>query len=58
VTLVGATAFKTETLPIAIFLNLSTARIEGAIAVTLVLLGLSFLTLLAFRWVTRGEVRA
>lgn len=51
VTLVGATAFKTETLPIAIFLNLSTARIEGAMAVTLVLLSLSFLTLLAFRWI-------
>jgi len=58
VTLVGATAFKTETLPIAIFLNLSTARIEGAIAVTLVLLALSFLTLLAFRWIVREEVRA
>ena len=58
VTLVGATAFKTETLPIAIFLNLSTAKIEGAIAVTLVLLALSFLTLLVFRWFTREEVRA
>lgn len=58
VTLVGATAFKTETLPIAIFLNLSTARIEGAIAVTLILLALSFLTLLAFRGFTREEVRA
>jgi len=57
VTLVGATAFKTETLPIAIFLNLSTAKIEGAIAVTLVLLALSFATLLAFRWFTREGVR-
>ncbi len=57
VTLVGATAFKTETLPIAIFLNLSTANIEGAIAVTLVLMGLSFATLLAFRWLAREERR-
>jgi len=55
VTLVGATAFKTETLPIAIFLNLSTAHIEGAIAVTLVLMGLSFATLLAFRSLAREE---
>lgn len=56
VTLVGATAFKTETLPIAIFLNLATARIEAAIAVSLILLGLSFLTLLAFRWAIHREV--
>lgn len=58
VTLVGATAFKTETLPIAIFLNLSTAHIEGAIAVTIILLALSFLTLFAFRWIAREEVRS
>jgi molybdate transport system permease protein len=58
VTLVGATAFRTETLPIAIFLNLSTAHIEGAIAVTIILLALSFLTLFAFRWIAREEVRS
>jgi len=56
VTLVGATAFKTETLPIAIFLNLAMARIDAAIAVSLILLGLSFLTLLAFRWTVRQEM--
>jgi molybdate transport system permease protein len=58
VTLVGATAFKTETLPIAIFLNLSTANVDGAIAVTVILLALSFLTLFAFRWIAREEVHA
>jgi molybdate transport system permease protein len=51
-------AFRTETLPIAIFLNLSTAHIEGAIAVTIILLALSFLTLFAFRWIAREEVRS
>ncbi|MBI2304945.1 MAG: ABC transporter permease [Chloroflexi bacterium] len=51
VILAGATAFKTETLPIAIFLNLSTIHIERAIAVTLILVGLSLVALLGFRWV-------
>lgn len=48
---VGATPFKTETLPIAIFLNLSTLEIQRAISLTLLLLGLSLVALLSFRWI-------
>jgi len=49
VTLAGATAMKTETLPIAIFLSLATADIEKAIAVIFVLLIIAVVALLAIR---------
>ena len=49
VTLVGATPFKTETLPIAIFLCLSSADVERAIAVILVLITIAAGTLLFIR---------
>jgi len=49
VTLAGATAMKTETLPIAIFLSLATADVEKAIAVIFVLIIISVVALLAIR---------
>ena len=49
VTLAGATAMKTETLPTAIFLSLATADVEKAIAVIIVLIIIAVLALLAIR---------
>jgi len=49
VTLAGATRFKTETLPIAMFLNLSVANLENAMAIILILLGLTVSVLLVSR---------
>ncbi|TCP43328.1 ABC transporter permease [Rhodovulum marinum] len=45
----GATRFHTETLPMAIFLNIASGRTDVAIACALVLLGLAFALLLAIR---------
>ncbi len=45
----GATRFKTEVLPIAIFLNMSVGKVEMALSVTLILLILATGALLAFR---------
>jgi len=49
VTLAGATAMKTETLPTAIFLSLATADVEKAIAVVFVLIIIAVVALLAIR---------
>jgi molybdate transport system permease protein len=49
VTLAGATALKTETLPTAIFLSLATADVEKAIAVIFVLVIIAVVALLAIR---------
>ena len=49
VTLAGATAMKTETLPTAIFLSLASADVEKAIAVILVLVVLAIVALLVIR---------
>lgn len=43
--LAGATKFKTETLPIAIFLNISTGELDQAIAVSFILLLISLIFL-------------
>lgn len=53
VTLAGATKFKTETLPIAIYLNLAGANIEKTVVLIWILLGVSFLVLLAVRYLDR-----
>ena len=45
-------AMRTETLPIAIFMQLSTANIEGTVALILILTALGFATLFAVRIVT------
>jgi len=49
VTLAGATAMKTETLPVAIFLSLATADVEEAIAVIFVLIIIAVVALLVMR---------
>lgn len=49
VTLAGATAMKTETLPIAIFLSLAAADVEKAIAVIFVLVVIAVAALLTMR---------
>ena len=45
----GATAFKTEVLSIAIFMNLAVADVHAALAVTLILMFISLVTLLLFK---------
>ncbi len=45
VTLAGATRMKTETLPIAIFLNLATANVEKAVATVIILILIAVIVL-------------
>lgn len=45
----GATRFKTETLPMAVYLNIATGETEAAIACALMLLVIAFALLLALR---------
>jgi molybdate transport system permease protein len=57
VTLAGATRFKTETLSIAMFLNLSVADLDSAMAIILILLVLTVLVLFVSRKIVyRGDV--
>ncbi|MBL7211588.1 MAG: ABC transporter permease subunit [Desulfobacteraceae bacterium] len=49
VMLAGATKMKTETLPIAIFLNLATADVEKAVAVIFILIAISASALIVLR---------
>jgi len=49
ITLVGATRMKTETLPIAIYLNLANADIEKAMAIVIILVAISLTTLIILR---------
>ncbi len=58
VTLAGATKFRTETLPIAIFLKLATADVEGAIAAVMILVVLSIVLLVGVRKSFGGAVGA
>jgi len=46
---VGATRFKSEVLPIAIFLNMSIGNVEMALSVTVILIVLAIIALLSFR---------
>jgi molybdate transport system permease protein len=48
--LAGATRMKTETLPIALFLNMSTGDIELAIAAAIILIGISLASLLVLEY--------
>ena len=57
VTLAGATAMKTETLPVAIFLSLATADVEEAIAVIFVLIIIAVAALLIMRKITGRRYR-
>ena len=57
VTLAGATRFKTETLPIAIYLSLSSGDIPLTVALIIILLVVAFTTLLSLHVVRGGKVR-
>jgi len=52
VTLAGTTMFKTETLPVAIFLSLASADLEKAIAVIFILIFIAVASLLTIRKIT------
>jgi len=56
VTLAGATARKTETLPIAIYLSFATADVEKAVAVIFVLIAIAGAALLTLRWIGGRDV--
>ncbi|MDN7024709.1 molybdate ABC transporter permease subunit [Methanoculleus sp. FWC-SCC1] len=46
--LAGATVMKTETLPIAVYLNISTGELNEAIAASVILIGIALVSLLVF----------
>ncbi|KUG19183.1 molybdenum transport system permease protein modb [hydrocarbon metagenome] len=46
--LAGATRMKTETLPLSLFLNMSTGKLEYAIAAATILIMISVVSLYAF----------
>lgn len=54
--LAGATRFHTETLPMAVYLNIATGETDVAVACAMILLGVAFVLLLALR-VLRVPVR-
>lgn len=56
ITLAGSMAMKTETLPVAIFMRLATADIEGTVALILILVSIGFTTLYGVRLLTRKGV--
>lgn len=49
----GATRFRTETLPIAVYLNISSGEIEIALSCALVLVSVAFMLLLVLRCLSR-----
>ncbi len=53
-TVAGSMAMNTETLPIAIFMRLSTADIEGTVALILILISIGITLLYAVRLLTRN----
>jgi molybdate transport system permease protein len=55
VTLAGATQYKTETLPVAIFLSLATADVEKAVAIICILIVLAFAALAGLRVFTENR---
>ena len=55
VTLAGAMKMKTETLPVAIFLNLATANVEKAVAVIFVLIAIATIALIILRKMTSAR---
>lgn len=55
ITVAGTMAMKTETLPIAIFMRLGSADIEGTIAMILILISVGLATLCIVRLLTRRE---
>jgi molybdate transport system permease protein len=58
ITLAGTMAMRTETLPVAIYMRLASANLEGAATLILLLVGIGLLTLFLIRHLARGAVRA
>jgi len=56
-TVAGAMAMKTETLPTAIFMRLSTANVEAAVTLIIIVVGVGFSTLYIARLFSRGRER-
>ncbi len=56
ITIAGTMAFKTETLPIAIFMRLASADIEGTVALILILIIIGLLTLYSVRLLNKKEI--
>jgi len=50
----GAIRFKTETLPIAVYLNISSGELGTALSCAWVLMAAGFVLLLALRWIGQG----
>jgi len=55
ITIAGSMAMKTETLPIAIFMRLSSAEIEGTVVLILILVSIGLSILYAVRFLSRGN---
>lgn len=53
----GATRQRTEVLPVSVYLELSVGNIEGAVAVSLVMIAVSVVVLVTVRVLIRGHVR-
>lgn len=53
ITIAGSMAIKTETLPIAIFMKISSADIEGTAVLILILVAIGFMTLYVVRLLTK-----
>lgn len=56
ITVAGTMAMRTETLPVAIYMRLSTADIEGTVALIVLLLVIGLGSLFLVRWVSRKRV--
>lgn len=56
ITVAGTMAMRTETLPIAIYLRLSSADIEGTVALIVLLLLIGLGALFLARWISRKQV--
>lgn len=56
ITVAGTMAMRTETLPIAIYMRLSSADIEGTVALILMLLVIGLGSLFLVRWVSRKRI--
>ena len=55
VTIAGAVKGKTETIPVSIYLNLASVRIEKAVALMIMIVGLAAVVLISIRILTRKK---
>jgi molybdate transport system permease protein len=53
----GATRQRTEVLPVSVYLELSVGNIEGAVAVSLVMIAVSLVILVTVRTLAHGHFR-